>query len=271
MLRIPDVMQVDKLTMPKSNKEKPGKSKMSSLVAQPLYRMAENEMLRRIANKVWVPGQQLPNEFILAEEFNISQGTIRKALTSLEKKGLLVRHPGRGTMVARTTQEEVLFAFFRLRDGNANIVTPQTLSEDLRRRKATKYEYEILAPKCEEVYQLKRVRHNQDRPFVLEDMVFSAKLCDGLEDNLPLPSSLYPYLNERWGITVMSVQESVAAVAADADVAEALSVANGTPLLRVERRALDLGKQIIEVRRSHYLTSFATYQVELNRWDSSSE
>lgn len=250
-----------------AGRRRESKIKGTRLEAQPLYKRAELEMVNRIANKTWMPGQQLPNEFVLAEEFNVSQGTIRKALSSMEKRGLLARHPGRGTSVSRTTPEEALFAFFRLRDGEGNIVVPDTLKEDILRRQATERERKILSPAATEVYELRRVRHNGGRPFAMEVMSFSASLCKGMENDLPLPSSLYPYLSERFGITIMSASESVAAAVADEEIARLFSIEVGAPLLKVSRKAHDLADRVVELRESYYLTEFATYQVELNRGD----
>jgi DNA-binding transcriptional regulator YhcF (GntR family) len=67
----------------------------------PLYKAAETEMIRRIESGEWEVGKRLPNEFVLAEEFKVSQGTMRRALMTLEGMGLLNRKPGRGTLVAR--------------------------------------------------------------------------------------------------------------------------------------------------------------------------
>jgi hypothetical protein len=46
----------------------------------PLYKAAETEMIRRIESGEWEVGKRLPNEFVLAEEFKVSQGTMRRAL-----------------------------------------------------------------------------------------------------------------------------------------------------------------------------------------------
>ncbi|MBF9058046.1 GntR family transcriptional regulator [Rhodobacterales bacterium HKCCSP123] len=66
----------------------------------PLYRAAETELIRRIESGEWEVGRRLPNEFVLAEEFRVSQGTMRRALMSLEGMGYLDRKPGRGTLVS---------------------------------------------------------------------------------------------------------------------------------------------------------------------------
>lgn len=65
----------------------------------PLYKAVETEMIRRIEAGEWAVGLRLPNEFGLAAEFGVSQGTMRRALITLEGLGLLARKPGRGTVV----------------------------------------------------------------------------------------------------------------------------------------------------------------------------
>jgi len=65
-----------------------------------LYKRAETEMRRRISSGDWPVGTRLGNEFQLADEFGVSQGTMRRALMTLEGDGLLARKPGRGTIVA---------------------------------------------------------------------------------------------------------------------------------------------------------------------------
>lgn len=71
------------------------------MARKPLYKTAETEMIRRIRDGDWAVGLRLPNEFVLAAEFGVSQGTMRRALMTLEAMGLLDRKPGRGTLVAK--------------------------------------------------------------------------------------------------------------------------------------------------------------------------
>jgi len=235
--------------------------------SEPLYKRAETEMIARIVERVWRPGMRLPNEFELAAEFGVSQGTIRKALMSLESRGLLSRSPGRGTSVARTTPEASLFSFFRMRDPSGAMTVPEALSESIRRRVATAAERAGLDGCGDEVFELQRVRQHDGVPFVAERMRFAASLCEGIEEDAPLPNSLYPYLQERFGLAIMTAEESISAVGAGAREARLLGVVHGRPLLRVERRARDLADRVVELRTSHYLTSFASYRVDLVRGD----
>lgn len=235
------------------------------LVARPLYKRAESAMIARIVGNVWTPGMRLPNEFALAREFGVSQGTIRKALTALEERGLLARSPGRGTTVARTTPAEALFAFFRLRDAEGRMAKPEPMEEQIARRPATDAERAELGSDCDEVCVLERVRQYAGAPLALEAMRLPAHLTPGMERETPLPNSLYPYLQDRFGLAIMRATESVTAALADARAAQRLDVAVGAPLLRVERRAFDLSDRLVELRESYYRTDKAHYAVDLAR------
>lgn len=237
-------------------------TKRDRLVAEPLYKRAEAAMVARIVRGDWKPGERLPNEFALAETFGVSQGTIRKALTALEERGLLERAPGRGTTIARTTEAEALFAFFRMRDAEDRMAVPEPLSERIERRAATPEERAALRPESPEVYAIERVRAHDGAPLVLERIRFSAALAEGLEAEQPLPNSLYVHLEARHGVAIMRAEEALTAVAADATEAAALGVAEGAPLLAVERRCYDLADRLVELRSSRYRTDRASYRVE---------
>lgn len=50
-------------------------------------------------------GERLPGEWVLAEEFEVSRGTVRSALAQLEKERLITRKRGKGTFVAPSDLE----------------------------------------------------------------------------------------------------------------------------------------------------------------------
>ncbi len=58
-----------------------------------------NELCRRIANRVYLPGQKLPTERELSQEFKATRHCIREALKRLEALGLVRIRQGSGTIV----------------------------------------------------------------------------------------------------------------------------------------------------------------------------
>ena len=238
---------------------------MERLTTEPLYKRAETAMIARIVGRVWTPGMRLPNEFDLAAEFGVSQGTIRKALVALENRGLILRSPGRGTIIARTTEHDRSIAFFRLRDKAGQMAVPEPLSESVGRRAATKAERALFDADVTDVHTIERVRQYDGAPFVFEQMRLPVGLCPGLDADAPLPIRSTLIFRKDFGLSIMATEESISATVARAKESRLLNAAAGTPLLRVERRARDLADRVVELRTSLILTDRATYRVDLVR------
>lgn len=60
-------------------------------------RVANN--LRKELRSRYVVGGQLPSEPELAVQLGVSRGTVRQALTMLEREGMIIRRQGAGTYV----------------------------------------------------------------------------------------------------------------------------------------------------------------------------
>ncbi|WP_319514298.1 GntR family transcriptional regulator [uncultured Cohaesibacter sp.] len=58
------------------------------------------EVLRRINERVWQPGEIIPNESELAEEFHCARTTVNRALRELATSGIVTRKRKAGTRVA---------------------------------------------------------------------------------------------------------------------------------------------------------------------------
>lgn len=64
------------------------------------WKSVQDEVLRRIHAREWVPGELIPNEADLAAEFGCARSTVNRALRSLAENGLLDRRRKAGTRVA---------------------------------------------------------------------------------------------------------------------------------------------------------------------------
>ena len=63
------------------------------------------------------PGDRLPAERELAQQFNVSRASVREAMRLLDMKRLVVIRPGAGTFITEDTSEAILQAFSSLLDG----------------------------------------------------------------------------------------------------------------------------------------------------------
>jgi GntR family transcriptional regulator len=90
-----------------------------------------------LERREWAPGEAIPSEFELAARFNVSQGTMRKAIAALAGESLVVRRQGKGTFVATHTEERASnFRFLRIRRNDGRDEYPASRLVDVRRGRA---------------------------------------------------------------------------------------------------------------------------------------
>ncbi len=75
---------------------------------------------------------------------------------------------------------------------------------------------------------------------------------------------LYALFETEFGTRMIRASEKIRAVAAEATVAERLGVAEGFPLLSVDRVTYTYGDRPVEVRRGWYVTTQYFYQNDLS-------
>ncbi len=229
----------------------------------PLWRRVSEDIVARIVNGALRPGVMLPSEIDLGREMGVSQGTARRALRDLERRGIVERRQGRGTVVAIRTPETDHFHFFRLRHADGSEAQPMLASETLQRRRSTAAERAALGSETKYVYALDRIRSIGGKRIVREFSVVPVLLFPALEDRIPLPNALYAFWQDAYGIAIQKADERLRAVRADAADADAMDVAEGDPLIEVTRQAVDLSDRIVELRRSRYVTDDLAYTISL--------
>ncbi|MDH5558585.1 MAG: GntR family transcriptional regulator [Alphaproteobacteria bacterium] len=232
--------------------------------AQPLYAQVKALMMQRLIAGQWRPGDMLPSEFQLADEFGVSQGTVRKALDELTADNVLVRRQGRGTFVAEHDDHRALFHFFHLvgPDGQRRLPESQLIS--VRKGLAGQIEADRLGiVRGAPVIRIRRLRCLDGRPAIAETIAVPQKLFPDLADIREVPNTLYDLYERRYGVTIARAVERLAAVAAEEPDAELLEITPGTPLLEIDRTALALDGKPVEWRVSRCLTATHHYRVEL--------
>jgi GntR family transcriptional regulator len=231
---------------------------------EPLYVKVRAELVRRLSSGELPPGMALPPEGALAGDLGVSVGTVRKAVDSLVADGVLRRHQGKGTFVTEQTPELANYHFFRLVDAAGERVLPEAASETVTTVPAGAEAARRLGiTPGDTVILIDRVRAINGHPAILETVEVPAALMPGLETETPLPNALYPHYQSRHGISVISTEDRLSAVAADMAAAKTLGMPRGTPLLLAERVAHDLTGRAVEWRRSRFLSGDMAYAVTL--------
>jgi len=231
---------------------------------RPLYARIRDLLADRIRTRVWHPGQLIPNEFEIAAELGVSQGTVRKALNQLAEEQLVMRRQGRGTFVMEHTPEHVLFRFFNIVDAEGQRVVPETANGNARAGRANRAEAARLAIATgNEVVRIDRVRTIAGTPIIRERVVLPGEVFPGILDDLPLPNTLYDYFQRAYAITIADGDEQLSPLAADAADAKALGVDIGTPLLCADRVMRAIDGRTVEWRVSRCRLDGMSYRVRL--------
>ncbi|MCH9806284.1 MAG: GntR family transcriptional regulator [Alphaproteobacteria bacterium] len=238
--------------------------KQISLEALPLYAQVKAQLVGRIEAGDWKPGQSIPNEFALAGELGVSQGTVRKALGEMTADKLLVRRQGRGTFVAELTPEAMMFRYFNFYDEEGKHIAPDTLWVRAKSAQANGVECRHLGLErgCR-VVRINRVRNHNEKRFIYEQIVVSEELFPGLAEEAEIPNTLYDHFQRVYGVTITGGDERLDAVLARPREARLLDVEAGSPLLRLNRLAYSFDQRPIEWRVSLCSTEGAQYLVRL--------
>ena len=118
---------------------------------RPLYRQIQDLIVQALADREWLPGEMIPSEMDLAARFEVSQGTVRRAIDELAAEHLLVRRQGKGTFVATHADPRAFFRFLRLIPDDGSV--PRSRSEPLECQSLrawvwTKWAQSILRKQC---------------------------------------------------------------------------------------------------------------------------
>lgn len=232
----------------------------------PLYRQIKEFMIKSLEEGEWGPGDAIPSEAELAAHFNVSQGTVRKAIDEMAAENLLVRRQGKGTFVATHDDPRSAYRFLRLiPDSGAN---EHSVSKPLSCRSfaaSTEVAAALQIATGDPVVAVERLLRFEGEPVVLDQIFLVGELFPGLtlERLRASERSLYSLFENDYGVRMIRAEERLRAVSADAHSAKLLAVAEGSALLLIERTAFTYGNKPVEWRRGLYSTRRHHYLNEL--------
>ncbi|RXZ33900.1 GntR family transcriptional regulator [Oxalobacteraceae bacterium CAVE-383] len=228
----------------------------------PLYKEVKRQMVAALARSEWKPGEAIPPEKVLCTRFNVSIGTLRKAIDELVAENILVRQQGRGTFVTVHNHGPRLFRFFNYERHDGHRDAPELTLISFTEIKADK----VVAAKLglaigAKVFNIISVRGFGDGPVLAEDIKLPRALFPRMtEDQLRTHHSpLYSQYQNEYGVNVVRIEEGVRATLASPEHAELLHVEPGAPLLQVHRVAYSFNDQPVEYRISHVNTEHHQY------------
>ncbi len=227
----------------------------------PLYRRLHRVLRDAIDNHVLDPHEALPAERDMAEAFNISRITVRKALRDLAEEGRVVRLQGAGTFVAprKDNGSAKLTGFHE--EMRARGLEPSDIWLDRSEGEATPSESLALGlSPGEPVFRFSRIRCADSVPVALEYTTAPAFALPSID---AVEASLYESLKSAGHRPVRALQR-LRAVAFTPEQSRLLNTEDKHCGLLIERRAFLRDGRSVEVTQSYYRGDAYDFVAELN-------
>jgi GntR family transcriptional regulator len=254
--------------MPKAPAHLPFAPIAPAAAGMPLYRAVERALLGAVEAAAFAPGDALPSEAALAAAFEVSIGTVRRAVDELAAEHVVVRRQGRGTFVATHDAGRLMFQFFHVERGDGRREMPQVELLSFQRGRAGEEAAQRLQLRPgDSVIEVENVLRLQGKAVIHDRLTLPAGLFRGLSERRlrERGGTIYRFYQLEFGITVLRALERARAVAADRASARVLGVAVGAPVIEVRRTALSFNDRPVEFRVSVVDTAHHDYVNVLSR------
>lgn len=198
------------------------------------------------------PGDQLPTEQQLAEQFSVSNMTVRRALDVLSNAKRIVGVRGRGIFVAQPAviKQMTLASFTDSMKSAGMSASAEVLSMGQHRSDSTTAE-RLGLEAGKPVLTIDRLRFGDQTPLCIDRSVLPAERFPGLL-GLDLSGSLYEILSRKYDVDISRSESRISAVLPSADDAALLQMDQMMPCIRVAAVGIAGDGQTVESTVSLY-------------------
>lgn len=219
----------------------------------PMYFRIQQTILEQIQQGTLKPGQQLLTEAEIAQQYQVSRITAKRALDELVHQGRAFRQQGRGTFVAKHRIRDISgFGSFSA-DIKARGMLPG--SKILKFEEVTpnaEVRERLHLSENEHVYLLKRLRLANNEPVAVETAYLPYRRFPDLFSKVQNDKSLYTALAENYQSVPTWADAEIEARSATKEEAALLSIDVGTPVLAAQRVTFTANYDIVETVLSVY-------------------
>lgn len=241
---------------------------MADHPAAPLHYRIFRALQERIADQAYKVGDRLPPEEALCREFGVSRITVRRAIGRLVELGQVTRTRGSGSFVTAPVKRVAtpLVVTGTLESLFTQIESTTVKSVELTQEIPPERVARVLGlPAGEPVVRVRRVRAFKGQLLAVTINYLPREIGARLRESELYRLPLVQLFEERFGRRIASADQTIEARAAEGDVAEALGIRFGDPVLHTERVLTDTAGRPFEVMRSYYRSDVYQIRVQLVR------
>jgi len=243
--------------------------------AIPIYEQITNWIREKIQTSEWQNDQQIPSETELCEIFEVSRGTVRKAIEVLISERLLVRIHGKGTFVRNKILLEQkptwrLAGFSRDLISRGIPYSTKVLKKEVMQPSEEVRKKLRLSP-SKKIFNMQRLRTINQQPVLLIENHVVYDYCEGVEDINFEENQLYITLENTFNIPFDWANRTYRAILADPKVAGLLNLQKNAPLMYLEELYHDSLSTPIEYTRAWFDAQIFYITATISREDEKRE
>jgi len=205
------------------------------------------EVLSRIYDRTWKPGDLIPKEIDLAAEFGCSRTTVNRALRELAEAGTLDRRRKSGTRVSLNPVDKATLKIPLIKNEVNNI--RKTYGYNLIQRKLClppdKIKTQMRINSGIKLLHILALHTADDLPFVIEDRWINQRILPESEKQ-----SFEDYSANEWLVSNAPYTHgtiSFSAINSSTEIARLLSIKAGEAVFEIERNTFDKDSAITNV------------------------
>ncbi|AGN19816.1 hypothetical protein J433_14432 [Corynebacterium glutamicum MT] len=225
-----------------------------------------NALRKSIRDREFKTGDSIPSEAELCRRFNTSRGPVRQAIATLRAEGLLSSSRGRRSVVLDNVPTQSFDGVISFSQWCKNSgIEPGQITQRVTRQPAdAKLAASLEIAPGDPVVSVYRLRLMDNEPAMIERLNYPlqfGKIVLAFDTD---SGSIYQELIDQ-GVDINNATRTIDAIAAVAEDAKLLGVPEGSPLLRVRRRAFTVDGTPIESSEDCYLPAKASFTLNTAR------
>jgi GntR family transcriptional regulator len=239
----------------------------TAIVPLPLHAQIKQTLRDGILDGTYAPHSQMPSEHDLCARFGVSRITVRQALGDLQKEGLVFKLHGKGTFVSKPKAFQNVSSLQGFAEAMSSMgyeIVNQLRSfrlVDANRQVAARLGLEEGAS----VVEIHRVRLLNREPVSLEVTWLPQTLGARLAHADLATRDIFLILENDCGVPLGHADVAIDAILADEDIAAALNVEDGSPVLRIDRLTHDARGAPVDYEHLYFRGDAFQYRLRIDR------
>lgn len=226
----------------------------------PVYFQLKNDLVKKIAQGLWKPGECIASERELCEIYGVSRMTIRQAIGELVQEGVLTRLKGKGTFVCeQTVKQQDMMSFTEMIKQTGRELKTEVINFDVIDTPGDMQDIFML----DKIYKIERRRIVDGECIAVETVFIPVDYCGHVNEEM-LKGSLYKIL-EHFGYSISNSTSSIVAANITDEIKEKFNTKENFPVLKIIGKTFANKNKLLFIEEALYRSDKFTLQVNISR------